>query len=313
MRIVSLLASATEILAELSLADQIVGISHECDHPPEVLGRPRVSRPRFDPAGLSSGELDRAVRGAMREHGSVYEIDATLLAELRPDLILTQAVCEVCAVPASDVREVIDGLDLSCDVLSLDAHSLGDILESVERVGEAAGRAEEGRRVAGSLARRIEAVAASTANRPRVRVLAVEWLDPPFAPGHWVPEMITAAGGECLVGRSGERSRQLEWEELGGQDPDVLLVMPCGYDLEAARRDADRFADRLVGTAPRAIAGGRAFVADASAYFNRSGPRVVRGIEILAALLHPAPGAPPPDGAARWDPPDGAPAAAGPS
>ncbi|MFQ5745643.1 MAG: ABC transporter substrate-binding protein [Gemmatimonadota bacterium] len=302
MRIVSLLASGTEIACDLGLAKDLVGISHECDHPPEILDRPRVSRPRFDPRGLSSGDIDRAVRGAMETHGSVYEIDGALLRGLRPDLILAQAVCEVCAVPTADVRRIANDLGLAARVLSLDAHTLPQILDGVERIGKAAGRPREGRRLARRLARRMRVVSERVSGRPAARVLAIEWLDPPFAPGHWVPEMIRAAGGACLVGAAGERSRQVAWSEIRDLDPDVLLIMPCGYGLDESRRDADRFASRLREAAPRAVAEGRAFVVDGSAYFNRSGPRVARGVEILGALLHPEPGEPVPEGAERWQP-----------
>ena len=286
-RIVSLLASGTEIANALGLDDRVVGISHECDFPPALMDRPRVSRPRFEPEGLSSGEIDRAVRQAMADHGSVYAVDAARLTELRPDLILTQAVCEVCAVPTPGVRETVARLGLEAEVLSLDAHTLGDILDTIRGVAAAAGVPEDGQEYAAELQERLDAVKHAVAGAKRPRVLAVEWLDPPFTPGHWVPEMIQAAGGECLIGEVGERSRQHEWDELTGLDPDVLLIMPCGYGLEASIEDADRHADRLVRLAPRAVEDGRAFVVDGSSYFNRSGPRAVDGVEILAGTLHP--------------------------
>jgi iron complex transport system substrate-binding protein len=286
-RIASLLASATEILAALRLEDRLVAISHECDHPEHVLDRPRISRPRFDPAGLESGAVDRAVRQAMIEHGSVYEIDDHALADLRPELILTQAVCEVCAVPTAGVREAVQAHGLDARVLSLDAHSLDDIFESIETVGRAAGAADAARVLTEELRARISAVEDAVRGRARPRVLALEWLDPPFLPGHWVPEQIEKAGGNCIAGSAGSHSEQATWESLASHDPDVLIIMPCGYGLEAARRDADRSEDRLLDVAPRAVHGGRAFVVDGSSYFNRSGPRVVDGIEILGALLHP--------------------------
>jgi iron complex transport system substrate-binding protein len=305
-RIVSLLASATEIVCALGLADRLVGISHECDHPPEVLDRPRLSRPRFDPAGLTSGEIDAAVRAALAEHGGVYEVDGAALAALQPDLILTQAVCEVCAVPTSGVREVVRERGLVAAVLSLDAHTVDEILDSIEAVAGAAGVAERGCELRRRLAGRIAAVREAVAGAPRARVLALEWLDPPFVPGHWLPEMIEAAGGACVAGAAGERSREVSWDDLGGLEPDVLVVMPCGFDLEATAADAARNADRLTATAPRAVAAGRAFLADGSAYFNRSGPRVADGVEILAGLLHPDRFPPPaPSAARRWTPAKG--------
>lgn len=303
MRIVSLLASATEIVCELGLEDSLVGISHECDHPERVLDRPRVSRPRFDPEQLSSREIDQAVRQSMAEHGSVYAVDRERLASLEPDLILTQGVCEVCAVPTPGVWEAVEELDLDTRVLSLDAHDLEGILETVLEVGEAAGSGERAEALVAGYRRRLDRVRRSVADSGRPRVLAIEWLDPPFEPGHWVPEMVEIAGGENLAGEADARSTRVEWNDLTGLDPDVLVVMPCGYGLEESRQEADACADRLAEAAPRAIEEGRAWVVDASSYFNRSGPRVVDGVEILAALLHPErAGEPPGAAAARWEP-----------
>lgn len=304
MRIVSLLASGTEIVDALGLGECLVGISHECDHPPQLLDRPRVSRPRFDPEGLTSGEIDAAVRRAMAEHGSVYEIDAAVLEKLDPDIIITQAVCEVCAVPTGGVREVLGARGIEAEVVSLDAHTIDDILASVTQVARAAGSPEIARDAGGSLRRRLDAVRAAVRDADPPRVLGIEWFDPPFAPGHWVPEMIELAGGRNLAGEAGQPSREVSWDEMGDLDPDALLLMPCGYGLDAAREDADMHAQRLEGVASRAIAEGRAWVVDASSYFNRSGPRFVTGVEILGGLLHPdrLP-APDPAAAAVWSPP----------
>ena len=288
MRIASLLASATETVCLLGLDEALVAISHECDFPPHVLDRPRVSRPRFDPAGLAAGEIDAAVRQALAEHGSVYELDAVALRAAAPDLILTQQVCEVCAVPTSLAHQAARALDGAVTVLSLDAHTVAGILETVVQVGRVAGAEERGMAVAAALRERIARVQERVAGRPRPRVLALEWLDPVFVPGHWGPEMVTLAGGDMLAGSAGERSLQVPWDAIAGLDPDVLLVLPCGYDLEGARAEADRHADRLRSVAGRAVDAGRAWVMDGSAYFNRSGPRVVDGIELLARMLHPA-------------------------
>jgi iron complex transport system substrate-binding protein len=287
VRIASLLASATEIVCELGLGDTLVAISHECDHPPDVLDRPRVSRPRFAPDGLSSAEIDRAVRDTMAHHGSVYELDEEKLRAAAPDLILTQAVCEVCAVPTSLAQEAARLLDGRPAIVSVDSHSIDEIFASIRSVAAAAGVPERGSELEARLRSRIDAVQKAVAGARSERVLAVEWLDPPFVPGHWTPEMIRIAGGECLLAEPGAPSRQHHWEALSTADPDVLLVMPCGYGLAAARADADRFSDLLTGAARRAVVGGRAYVVDGSAYFNRSGPRMVDGIEILASLLHP--------------------------
>lgn len=287
MKIVSLLASGTEIVCALGLEHALVGISHECDHPPEVLDRPRVSRPRFDPEGMPSRAIDRAVREAVSDEGSVYEIDVEQLEEISPHLILTQAVCEVCAVPTDQARVAVEQTGLGARILSLDAHSLRDILDSLRLVGEATGTEGSAEVQVAELRRRMHAVSRAVAGATRPRVLALEWLDPLYTPGHWVPEMIDMAGGECLAGAAKERSMEAPADELAGLDPDVLLIMPCGYGLAPARRDANEHVDLLRSIAPRAIEAGRAFVLNGSAYFNRSGPRVVEGVEALAGLLHP--------------------------
>ncbi len=288
MRIVSLLASGTEIVCALGLADRLVGISHECDYPPEVLDRPRVSRPRFEPSGLDSGAIDRAVRAALATHGSVYELDETRLQELSPDLLITQAVCEVCVVPTSLVERAVAVLGTSTVVLSLDAHSIREVLDSIVAVGEAVGAAARARVVASQLEGRIAGVSDRVAADPKPTVLALEWLDPPFAPGHWVPEMIEIAGGRNLVGDVRRPSIQLSWNDVAGLDPDVLIVMPCGFGLAASREAANRHAHELLRVGGRAIGRGRAFVVDGSSFFNRSGPRLADGVEILGRLLHPA-------------------------
>lgn len=287
MKIASLLASGTEIAWALGLGDHVIAISHECDYPAELLDRHRITRPRFDPEGLDSAAVDAAVRQAMREYGSVYAIDEGALRELQPDLVLTQAVCEVCAVPADDARAVVQEMDEPVEVLSLDAHTIEGILDTIYQVGRAGGVLERAESFVADLRSRLDQVRERVSDRPKPRVLGLEWLDPPFVPGHWVPEMIEIAGGVSLRGAAGARSTEIGWEELWDVDPDVLVVMPCGYGLEASRQDADRYAELLVAIAPRAIAEDRAFVVDASSYFNRSGPRVVDGVEILAALLHP--------------------------
>jgi len=287
MRIASLLASGTEIVCALGLSDQLVAISHECDYPVTILDRPRVSRPRFDPMGLSSGAIDAELRRVMAEHGSAYAVDEDALRQARPDLILTQNVCEVCAVPTPLAEQAIKALGKGVEILSLDAHDVTGILHTVRRVAEAAGAHEAGVNLVSGLRRRLEAVATRVAAAGRPSVLVLEWLDPPFIPGHWGPEMVEIAGGVNVLGTTGKRSTQSSWDRLGGLDPDVLLVAPCGYALAEARADANKFSAELQAIAPRAIAEGRAWVADGSAYFNRSGPRVADGIEILAAILHP--------------------------
>ena len=302
MRIASFLASGTEIAVALGLQDSIVAISHECDWPPGVLDRPRISRPRFDPTNLDSGAIDRALRATMLEHGSVYEIAERLLAELQPDIVLTQAVCDVCAVPTPGVCDVVARRGIDATVISLDAHTVRDILDSILQLGAATGTSGQAADVVSAIEARMSAVRDAVDHAPRPRVLALEWLDPPFAPGHWVPEMIEIAGGVNLSGVAGSHSTQISWQELAGLDPDVLIIMPCGYGLEASRRDAEEARAQLQRVAPRAIETGHAFVVDGSAYFNRSGPRFITGIEILAGLMHPNLVPPPtPEVASRFE------------
>ena len=265
----------TEIVCALGLEERLVGISHSCDYPPSVNGLPRLSRPRTNLEGLSSGEIDVAIRTAMRDYGSVYEVDTEAIQALEPDLILTQGICDVCAVPESQVM----GASLGAHVLTLDAHDLTAIFASIRDVGRATGVSDRAEDLIADMQRRIATVRASVDDRPRPRVLALEWLDPPYVPGHWVPELVAAAGGELLAGTARRPSYRMEWADLQALEPDVLLVMPCGFNLEEAQREAIRHKQEL-----RAV-GGRVQLLDASAYFSRSGPRVVDGLEILASAI----------------------------
>ena len=286
-RIVSLLPSATEIVCALGLGDRLVGVSHGCDHPSAMLEKPRLTRPRFPLDGRSSGEIDAAVRQALREFGSVYEVDTERLAAVEPDLLLTQGVCEVCAVPTRDAEAAAARLGSCPTVLALDAHDIAGVLTTIRRVGQAGSVPERAEQCVRETERRIASVRARVEGRSVPRVLALEWLEPPFVPGHWVPEMVALGGGDLLRGVAGRPSFAVRWEELAGLDPDVLLVMPCGFDLAAARADADRYRAALCAVAPRAMRAGRAYAVDATAHFSRPGPRVADGVELLAGLLHP--------------------------
>jgi iron complex transport system substrate-binding protein len=286
-RIVSLLPSATEIVCALGLEDHLVGISHSCDHPPPIRSKPRLTRPRFLLDGLSSGQIDTAVRQALREFGSVYEVDSERLAAAGPDLLLTQGVCEVCAVPTRDAKAAALGLASCPEVLALDAHDVAGVLGTIRLVGRAAGASDRAEQCVREIKRRITSVRARVEGRPAPRVLALEWLEPPFVPGHWVPEMVARAGGNPLRGVAGRPSFAVQWEDLAGLDPDVLLVMPCGFDLATARVDAECYRASLCAVAPRAIRSGRAYAVDATAHFSRPGPRVAEGVELLGALFHP--------------------------
>jgi iron complex transport system substrate-binding protein len=270
-----LLPSATEVVCALGLEARLVGISHSCDYPESIRGLPRLSRPRTNLDGLSSGEIDEAIRAALRDYGSVYAIDLEAIRALKPDLILTQGICDVCAVPES---QVIDA-SLGATVLTLDAHDLAAIFSSIREIGSATGLPDRAEQLVAGMQRRIAAVQARVSGRPRPRVLALEWLDPPYAPGHWVPELIDLAGGELLAGTARRPSYAMDWSELAALHPDVLLIMPCGFSLEETRRDAARHDQQL-----RAL-GGRMHLLDASSYFSRSGPRVVDGLEILTSTI----------------------------
>jgi len=286
-RIASLVPSATEIVCALGLEARLVGVSHCCDHPAPIGTKPRLTRPRFPLDGRTSGEIDAAVRQALREFGSVYEVDVERLAAVGPDLLLTQGVCEVCAVPTRDAAAAAAALASCPSVLALDAHDVAGVLDTIRLVGRAGGVPQRAERCVRDIERRIAAIQARVASRPAPRVLALEWLDPPFVPGHWVPEMVALAGGSLLRGTAGRPSFAVPWEELADLDPDVLLVMPCGFDLVAARADADRYRASLCAAAPRAIRSARAYAVDANAHFSRPGPRIADGVELLAALLHP--------------------------
>jgi len=279
-RIISLLPSATEIVCALGLEDQLVGISHSCDYPETIVDRPRLSRPRVDLEGRSSGAIDAAVRAALRDHGSVYEIDVAGITALAPDLVLTQGICDLCAVPEKQVLSALQ-LEQRAQVLTLDAHDLAAIYQSIRDVGCATGAVDRAERLVTDMQRRVGAVRVRVAGRPlpRPRVLALEWLDPPYVPGHWVPEMIDAAGGDLVAGTARHRSYVMEWDELRALAPDVVLIMPCGFDLAAARAEAQRYAATL-----RTITA-TVHCLDAAAYFSRSGPRVADGVELLAETL----------------------------
>jgi len=286
-RIASLLPSATEITYALGLGGRLVGVSHSCDHPSAARTKPVLTRLRFPVDGLTSGEIDAAVRQALREFGSVYEVDTERLAAVAPDLLLTQGVCEVCAVPTRDAEAAALALDSCPSVLALDAHDIAGVLATIRLVGRAGDVPEPAERCVRDIERRIASTHARIDGRPVARVLALEWLDPPSVPGHWVPEMVALAGGTLLCGVAGRPSFAVRWEDLAGLDPDVLLVMPCGFDLAAARADADRYRASLCAVAPRAIRSARAYAVDATAHFSRPGPRVADGVDLLGALFHP--------------------------
>jgi iron complex transport system substrate-binding protein len=280
MRIASLVPSSTEMLYALGLGDHVVAVTHECDYPPEASFKPHLTRSVI-PEGLPPAEIDAAVRERTGRGQSLYELDETALHELDPTLIVTQAVCDVCAVSFEDVRAVAERLPSQPQVLSLDPSTIGEVLADVPRLAEAAQAGDAGSRLAEDAAARLDRVGEAVAGAPRPRVAALEWLDPVFVGGHWVPQMIELAGGADVLGLPGEKSRTAGWEEVAAGAPEVVVVMPCGYDLDGAHEAAGAYLDRL-----RPL-GARVVSVDAAAYFSRPGPRLVDGVELLAHLLHP--------------------------
>lgn len=280
MRIASLVPSATEILFALGLGDRVAGVTHECDYPEGAEQLPHLTRSVIAPAA-EAGEIDRAVRERTSRGESLYQLDEDILAALEVDLIVTQSVCEVCAVSFEDVRSLAQRLPTRPQVVSLDPSTLGEVLADIPRLAQTVGVPDEGEAVAAEAAERIETVELAVWDEPRPRVAALEWLEPVYIGGHWVPQMIELAGGEDVLGLPGERSRVVDWDELEAARPDVVIAMPCGYYAEQAAAEAVLHRERL------AALGARVVAVDAAAYFSRPGPRLVDGVELLGHLLHP--------------------------
>jgi iron complex transport system substrate-binding protein len=287
VRIVSLLPSATEIVAALELADRLVGRTHECDWPPAVAAVPAVTADRLDRSSLSSAEIDLAVADAMARGGGLYRLDERALAEARPDLIVTQALCGVCAVATDEVEEAARALPRRPEVLSLEPTTLDDVLADVLRVGAATGAAAAAERLVAELRGRLERVRERTAGRPRVRAVCLEWLDPPYLAGHWVPQQIELAGGHDPLGRPGRPSVAARPADVIAADPDVLLLAPCGWGVAQTLAALDRDGFHSTYGGMRAVREGRVVALDAGAHFSRPGPRLVDGVEELVPALHP--------------------------
>lgn len=287
MRILSLLPSATEIVYALGLGDNLVGVSHECDYPPEVRTKPVVSTSDLSPA-LRSEEIHGEVSGHRHSSHSLYRIDEPLLERLAPEIILTQELCSVCAVPVSQVREAARILAGPCRILSLEPANLRQILDNILALGEITGCEERARTIVLALEQRIAHVtvaAARAASRPRV--FCMEWMDPPMAGGHWVPEMVRLAGGLDGLGREGQFSTVIKWDQVVEFAPEVLIVMPCGYKIDRTLGEIDRLSSRPGWRDLPAVREERIYVVDSGSYFSRPGPRTVNGLEILAEILHP--------------------------
>jgi iron complex transport system substrate-binding protein len=282
MRIVSLVPSATEMLFALGLGDEVVGVTHECDYPSGAQGLPKVTRDVL-PAGLSAAEIDAAVKERTLAGESIYELDADALHDLEPDLIVTQALCSVCAVSYDDVRAIADEIDTQPMVISLDPHTVGEVLGDARTLAQATDTKDAAVDLVREASARIDRIRVLTRKATRrPRVVALEWLDPPFAAGHWTPQLIELAGGDDMLGFAGENSQQCSWEEVAALAPDIVVVMPCGYDAEIAHREAEMHRDELA-----ALGADEVVAVDASAYFSRPGPRLIDGLELLAHILHP--------------------------
>jgi iron complex transport system substrate-binding protein len=289
MRIVSLISSGTEIADALGLGDQLVGRSHECDHPESVKALPVCTEPKFDVSGTSA-DIDRRVKETLRDSVSVYRVFADVLRHLKPDLIITQSQCDVCAVSARDVELAVGELcGISARVVSLTPNSLADVWADFQRVADAAGVPQRCVELIARLKDRLAAVslrANSWGRRPGVACL--EWLDPLMAAGNWMPELVEMAGGNNLFGVAGRHSPVMAWDDLCRLDPDVIIAMPCGFDLSRTRHELKALASRPEWSRLRAVRHGRAFAADGNAYFNRPGPRLAEALEMLAEAINPS-------------------------
>jgi iron complex transport system substrate-binding protein len=281
MRIVSLVPSATEMLFALGVGDEVTAVTHECDHPPEALELPKVTRDVIGP-GLPPDEIDRAVRTLTEQGKAIYELDEEALRRLQPDLIVTQALCAVCAVSYDDVRAIAERMDPAPQVLSLDPNTLGEVLGDVRTLAQATDSKDAGVALVQDAASRIDRVRLAVRAAEPVSVAALEWLDPVYVAGHWTPQLIEYAGGFDVLGMPGEHSERRSWDEVRAAQPDVVVVMPCGYDAERALEEAESYADELASLGARRIV-----AVDAAAYFSRPGPRLIEGLELLGHILHP--------------------------
>jgi iron complex transport system substrate-binding protein len=279
VRLVSLLPSATEIVYALGLGEDLVGVTFECDEPASARAEKTVVVGGRDTRGMTPAEIDAYVRGRLAAGGDLYRLHAGALAGLRPDLILTQDLCRVCALPSGHVKDALDHLGCRADVLSLDPHSLEDVLDSILAVGRATGTPRRAERLVGALRARLMRTAARVAGRHRPRVAVIEWVDPPFTAGHWVPDLVTAAGGEPVAAHPGAKSLPTTWSAVAAADPEHVVVAPCGFHLPGAIEQA--------GSVARAMPGAAVWAIDADGLVVRPGPRLVDGVEAMASVLHP--------------------------
>lgn len=287
-RTVSLIASATEIVYALGQGDCLVGRSHECDWPPGVLDLPQLTKPRFKLTGGSLA-IDQAVRDLVANALAVYEVDTDGLSACTPDVILTQDHCVVCAVSLADVeRAVCETTGLEAQVVSLKPHSVSDVFQDITKVATALKVPGQGHALVATMRRRLDRIKTQTHGRPKPRLAFVEWMDPLMSCGHWMPELISVAGAQSLFGKTGDHSPTLSWQELVASDPEVIVIAPCGYDIDKTMSEIDLLTGHPMWSGLRAVAERRVFVADGNAYFNRPGPRLVESAEMLAEICHPS-------------------------
>lgn len=288
MKIVSLLPSATEIVCALGLKDNLVGVTHECDFPSDISDRPALTASRISHETMSSLEIDHAVRRQLDGHGSIYDLDTATLEALKPDLILTQELCDVCTVSYKTVLKAAKMYVADAQVVSLEPNTIDDVLENIKTVGELAGVSERADSLVSSFQQRLDEIrkrSAQASNRPRSFML--EWLEPPFAPGHWVPEQVEIAGGTVLLGEPGKPSLTTTFEAIRESNPEVIVLIPCGYYTHDILRQLDSTFFPSDWREIYAVKSGNVWALDATSYFSRPGPRVVEGVEILAKILHP--------------------------
>ena len=288
MRIVSLLPSTTEIVCALSLENDLVGITHECDFPATITDKPRLTASRISHETMTSAEIDHAVRSQLDGHGSIYDLDEARLRELNPDLILTQELCDVCAVSYKTVSQAARAFEADVKVVSLEPNTIADIFANIRTVGELTGRLSDAANLVESLTARLDQVREKTsAVSHRPRTLMLEWLEPPFAPGHWVPEQVKIAGGDHAFGKAGKPSVTTTAEEIRAYAPEVIILIPCGYYKEDILRQLPKARLPEGWNDLPACRSNEVWAVDATSYFSRPGPRVVDGVEILARILHP--------------------------
>jgi iron complex transport system substrate-binding protein len=281
MRIVSLVPSATEMLFALGAGADLIAVTHECDYPEAARELPKITHDVL-PTGLTAAQIDAAVKERTLAGESIYELDTELLRDLRPDLIVTQALCSVCAVSYDEVRAVAEEIESRPRVIALDPHTIGEVLGDARTLAQANDHRDAAVQLVRDAAARIDRVRLAVRGAKRPRVAALEWLDPPFAAGHWTPQLIEYAGGEDVLGFAGEHSEERSWAEVAAAQPNIVLVMPCGYDAQIAHREAEMHRDQLA-----AVGAGEVVAVDAAAYFSRPGPRIVDGLELLAYIIHP--------------------------